>query len=68
LLLLQKCLNAIGITANLNAMENYEPALLSDYAYSINNIAQMWLILILFTLVYGIISIISLKFIDRYKR
>ncbi len=61
-------LNAIGITANLNAMENYQPAFISDYAYSINNIVQMWLILILFTLIYGVIGIISLKFIDRDKR
>jgi hypothetical protein len=61
-------LNAIGITANLNAMENFEPAFLSDYAYTISNMVQMWLILILFTLIYGVISIISLRFVDRDKR
>lgn len=61
-------LNAICITANVNAMENYEPALFSDYEFSISHITQMWLILIVFTLIYGAISIISLEFVDKDKR
>ena len=61
-------LNAICITANVNAMENYAPTLASEYEYSINHMAQLWLTLILFTLIYGIISIISLKFVDKDKR
>ncbi len=61
-------LNAICITANVNAMENYDPALFSDYEFSISHIAKMWLILIGFTLIYGAISIISLEFVDKDKR
>lgn len=61
-------LNAICITANVNEMENYIPTLVSEYTYSISHIVQLWLMLILFSLVYGIISIISLEFIDKDKR
>lgn len=61
-------LNAICVTANVNVMEDYIPKFVSDYEYSINHISQLWLILIIFAMIYGIISIISLKFIDRDKR
>lgn len=61
-------LNSICITANVNAMEGYVPTLISEYEYSISHMAQLWLTLILFTLIYGIISVISLKFVDKDKR
>lgn len=61
-------LNAICITANVNSMTDYQPALLSDYEYSISHMGQMWLLLIAFTAAYGIISIISLEFVDKDKR
>lgn len=61
-------LNAICITANVNAMKNYVPTLVFEYEYSISHMAQLWLTLIFFTLIYGIISIISLKFVDKDKR
>ena len=61
-------LNSICVTANINAMEGYVPTLISEYEYSISHMAQLWLMLILFTLIYGIISVISLKFVDKDKR
>ena len=61
-------LNAICVTANINAMDGYAPTLVSEYEYSISHIAQLWLTLILFTLIYGVISVISLKFVDKDKR
>lgn len=61
-------LNAICITANVNAMAGCIPTLISEYEYSISHMAQLWLTLILFTLIYGIISVISLKFVDKDKR
>ncbi|MBR2714769.1 MAG: ABC transporter permease [Ruminococcus sp.] len=61
-------LNVICITANVNAMEGYSPALVADYEYSISHLVQLWLLLILFTVIYGIISVVSLKFVDKDKR
>ena len=61
-------LNAICITANVNAMPYSVPSLVSDYEYSVGHIAQMWSLLLIFTLAYGVISIISLEFIDKDKR
>ncbi len=61
-------LNAICITANVNKMEDYIPSLVSDYEYSISHMATLWLLLLVFVLVYGIIATISLKFVDKDKR
>ena len=61
-------LNAICITANVNAMTDFEPALVTDYEYSISHITQMWLLLLAFALIYGVISVIALKFVDKDKR
>lgn len=61
-------LNAICITANVNAMENSVPMLINDYEYSVNHMLQMWLLLVVFTLIYGAVGIISLEFVDRDKR
>ncbi len=62
-------LNAICTTADINSMFSVlatgDPA---DYEHSIEHLGQMWLILIAFTLIYGIISIISLEFVDKDKR
>ena len=61
-------LNAICVTANINAMDDYAPTLVAEYEYSVSHIAQLWLTLILFTMIYGVISVISLKFVDKDKR
>lgn len=61
-------LNSICITANVNNMENAYPHLLSDYEYTVSHLCELWLILISFILLYGIISVISLKFVDKDKR
>jgi len=62
--------NAIGSIANINAMPGARQSDhdWSDFYFTTGNITQLWLILIGFTLVYGVIAIISLKFIDRDKR
>ena len=61
-------LNLICLTANINEMEGYNPTEMADYEYSVNHLAQLWLILIVFIMVYGMISVVSLKFVDRDKR
>lgn len=61
-------LNSICLTSNVNDMTDYLPNFVSDYEYSVNHIMQLWLILIVFILIYGIIGTISLKFVDRDKR
>lgn len=65
-------LNAICITANVNALESAvpspEPLYMEDYEYVVSNLANMWLILLGFALVYAVISVISLEFIDKDKR
>ena len=61
-------LNAICITSNVNDMLMANPDLEADYEYAISNLLQMWGILAIFILVYGIISIISLEFVDKDKR
>lgn len=61
-------LNAICVTANVNAMEKSIATLLADYEFSISHMCQLWLLLIVFALIYGAISIISLEFVDKDKR
>lgn len=61
-------LNMICITANVNAMENYNPLYVADYEYSVSHLAQLWLILIVFAVVYGAISVLCLRLVDRDKR
>lgn len=61
-------LDAICITANVNAMDNYLAPLFSEYEYSVSHMSQLWLTLIIFTVIYGIISVVSLRFVDRDKR
>lgn len=65
-------MNAICITANVNSLPDSLAILgqevLSDYEYTVGNMAQMWLILVGFTVAYAVISIISMEFIDKDKR
>ena len=44
------------------------PDLEADYEYTVTNLLHMWGILALFILIYGIIAIISLEFVDKDKR
>ena len=61
-------LNAICITADVNSMKGAYPKLFPDYKYSVGHLGEMWLILVIFTLIYGTISVISLEFVDKDKR
>ena len=61
-------LNAICITSNVNDMLMANPDLEADYEYTVTNLLHMWGILALFILIYGIIAIISLEFVDKDKR
>ena len=40
----------------------------TDYEHSIEHLLKIWLILAAFVVLYGIISIIALKFVDKDKR
>ena len=39
-----------------------------DYDASAQNVTKTWLILIMYSAIYGAIGIISLKFVDKDKR
>ena len=62
--------NAICSISNVNKMyrELGAPPI-SDYDFNTGHITQLWMILIVFALIYGIIGIVFLKlFIDKDKR
>lgn len=62
-------LNAICTTADVNNMwslVSYDN--MSDYEHTINHLCQMWIILIAFTFIYGVIAVIALEFVDKDKR
>lgn len=61
-------LNALCTTANVNEMEDYIPKFVPDYMFTTEHLLHMWLILIAFTILYGVIATISLEFVDRDKR
>ena len=63
-------LNAICITANINSLPVAIPLTKTtdEYKYTVGNLGKMWMILMSFTLLYAIIAVISLKFIDKDKR
>ena len=61
-------LNAICITANASSLKYADPSTAADYEYSVSHITQMWMILMLFIVIYAVVSIISLEFIDKDKR
>ena len=61
-------LNALCTTANVNMMDNHIPDYMDSYLFRPGNLLGLWLILILFILIYGVIAIFSLEFIDRDKR
>lgn len=61
-------LNALCTTANVNSMDDYIPKFVPDYLFTTSHLLQMWLILIAFALLYGIIAMVSLEFVDRDKR
>ena len=63
-------LNAICSTANVNQMPGAEmfSHLSSDYSHKVSNLFGLWALLIVFAAIYGVIAIISLKFVDKDKR
>lgn len=60
--------NAICTTANVNSLAQALPTYKDDYDFSQPHLLKMWLILILFIFVYGILSIVVLEFVDKDKR
>lgn len=61
-------LNAICTSANINEMALLAELESSDYTYEVSHLTEMWLILLIFIIVYWLISIISLQFVDKDKR
>ena len=61
-------LNAVCISANVNEMEYSLPDLVSDYEFTLSHIVSLWSLMFAFAVIYAIIAIISLKFIDKDKR
>lgn len=66
-------LHAICSTANVNALEmdafyQISEEMERDYEHSAGHLCQMWLLLLGFIVIYGIISVIALKFVDKDKR
>lgn len=66
-------LEAICSTSNVNELE-IDPMIIlteameKDYEHSIEHLLTIWIILIGFSVLYGIISTIALKFVDKDKR
>ncbi len=60
-------LDAICVTANVNGMPD-ALEILSEYEYTGGHMAQLWLLLLAFSLLYGLIATVFLEFIDRDKR
>ena len=63
-------LNAICITSNINSLPSVMPleSVVEEFEYTAGNLGKMWVILAIFTIIYAVIAVISLKFIDRDKR
>ena len=63
-------LNAICITSDINSLPALIPLekTVDEYKHTAGNLGKMWVILISFTLLYAVIAVISLKFIDKDKR
>lgn len=66
-------LEAICSTSNINALELdafivITEAMEKDYEHSTGHLLSIWMVLILFSILYGIISVIALKFVDKDKR
>lgn len=60
-------LNAICVTANVNSMTD-ALAILPEYEYTAVHMAKLWLLLVGFSLLYGLIATVFLEFVDRDKR
>ena len=64
-------LNAVCSTANVTELSEaimVTEAMEKDYEHTAGHLVNMWQILLLFIVIYGIISVIALKFVDRDKR
>lgn len=66
-------LNAICSTANVNELETdilftVTEAMEKDYEHTAGHLLGMWMILLVFIVVYGMVSVIALEFVDRDKR
>lgn len=66
-------LQAICSTANVNALEKEGIFLLTEemernYKHEPGHLWEMWAILIAYTVLYGIIGVIALKFVDKDQR
>lgn len=61
-------LNAICISTNVNSMVPFGIESNSEYAFTTRNIINMWILPIVFVVLYDMIGIISLSFVDKDKR
>lgn len=66
-------LQAICSTSNVNALEKdvffqISEEMERDYEHSAGHLGKMWLLLLGFSVIYGIISVVALKFVDKDKR
>lgn len=63
--------NAICIIVDVNNMQGalfVEQAQKTDFEHTFGNLWMAWFLLAIYTVLYGIICVISLKFIDKDKR
>lgn len=66
-------LQAICSTANVNELEHdaffkLTKEMRESYEHSVEHLLEMWLILAVFVILYGIISFVALKFVDKDQR
>lgn len=60
--------NAICTTANVNRLAEALPIYAKDYEFTASHLLQLWGILALFAVLYGMICILVLELVDRDKR
>ena len=61
-------MSAMCTVVDVNSMDDYIPQFAANYTHSAGHLLSMWMILIGFTLLYGVLATVSLEFIDRDKR
>lgn len=59
---------AVCVTANVNALRGADSALRADYLFSVAHLTGIWLLLMGFTLLYAVICVVVLRLVDKDQR
>jgi len=59
---------AVCVSANVNALRRADRSLRFEYEFSVENLTQIWMVLIGFTLLFAIICVLALRLVDKDQR